>query len=89
MSFLQKLILLLMAATSVPVGYVFYSAAFSSHDWVYQGHGQRADAGQHGAPGDADRHGAPAPSSVLDCLCSFSPVAATGLCDDTGAKPKS
>jgi hypothetical protein len=61
MSFLHKLILLLMGVTAVPVGYVFYSAALSSHDWVYQGHGQWADAGQHGAPGDAGRQGAPGP----------------------------
>jgi hypothetical protein len=51
MTFLHKLILLLMATTSVPVGYVFYSAALSSNDWVYQGHGQWADGGRHGAPG--------------------------------------
>jgi hypothetical protein len=62
MSFLHKLILLLIGATSVPVGYVFYSTTLSSHDWVYQGHGQWADAGLHGAPGpDAGRHGAPGP----------------------------
>jgi hypothetical protein len=51
MSWLLKLTLALLVATSIPVGYVFYSAALSSHDWVYQGHGQWADAGRHGAPG--------------------------------------
>jgi hypothetical protein len=35
----------------VPVGYVFYSAAFSSHDWVYQRAGSWTDGGLHAAPG--------------------------------------
>ena len=61
MSFLHKLILLLIGATVVPVGYVFYSATLSSHDWVYQGHGQWADAGSHGASSDGGRYGAPGP----------------------------
>jgi hypothetical protein len=61
MSFLHKLILLLIGVTSVPVGYVFYSAALSSHDWVYQGNGQWADAGAHAAPTDVGRQGAPGP----------------------------
>jgi hypothetical protein len=51
MSFLHKLILLLLGVTSVPLGYAFYLAAFSSHDWVYQGGGQWADGGVHAAPG--------------------------------------
>jgi hypothetical protein len=51
MSWLLKLTLALLVATSIPVGYVFYSAALSSNDWVYKGNGQWADAGRHGAPG--------------------------------------
>jgi hypothetical protein len=61
MSLIHKLILFLIGVTSVPVGYVFYSAAFSSHDWVYQGSGRWADAGIHGTQGDGGRHGAPGP----------------------------
>jgi hypothetical protein len=51
MTFLHKLILLLIGVTSVPVGYVFYSASLSSQPLVYQGNGQWADGGRQGAPG--------------------------------------
>jgi hypothetical protein len=67
MPLIHKLLLFLIGATSIPVGYVFYSSAFSSHDWVYQGHGQWADAGVHATQGggtqggDGGRYGAPGP----------------------------
>jgi len=51
MSFMLKLVLGVLAAACVPVGYVFYEASLSSHSWLYYGNGAWGDGGVHGAPG--------------------------------------
>jgi uncharacterized protein (TIGR04145 family) len=56
MSSLLKVILLSLTLVGVPAGYVFYSAVVSPNDWVYEGHGNWADAGTHGS-----YRGAPGP----------------------------
>jgi len=60
MSFLLKLALSLLAAASIPVGYVFYQISLSPNNWIYQGGGAWADGGLHGAPGPILGAGLPA-----------------------------
>ena len=50
MSFALKIALAALAFV-VPAGYVFYSGALSSDNWVYQGSGNWTSGGYHGAPG--------------------------------------
>ena len=52
MSFLLKLVLLAVALATpgLAVGYVYYNAALSPDNWVYQGSGQWLDGGLHAAP---------------------------------------
>jgi hypothetical protein len=61
MSALLKGILIAMALLGAPVGYVFYEAAVSPDNWVYQG-GRPSnwkDAGYHPAPGPVAGAGLP------------------------------
>jgi len=52
MSFALKLALLAVALTLPPIGYVFYNAALSPDNWVYQGAIDKwNDGGVHAAPG--------------------------------------
>lgn len=53
MSTLLKVALFLTALAGPPVGYIFYNAALSSDNWVYEGHFHWKDGGAHyhGAPG--------------------------------------
>jgi hypothetical protein len=53
MSAILKAVLFIMALTGVPAGYVFYQAALSHDNWVYEGPrpGGWKDGGVHGAPG--------------------------------------
>jgi hypothetical protein len=48
-----------IAALLAPVGFVFYQANLSSHDWVYQGGTNWSDGGVHGAPGPIAGAGLP------------------------------
>jgi hypothetical protein len=53
MSPLLKTILIALALAGAPVGYVFYNAALSPDNWIFEG-GKASnwgDAGYHGAPG--------------------------------------
>ena len=61
MSFLLKLALLALALITpgLAVGYAYYNAGLSSHDWVYQGGGQWQDGGIHAAPGPIAGAGLP------------------------------
>jgi len=52
MSLALKLALLIVALTLPAIGYVYYNAALSSDNWVYQGGGDNwKDGGVHAAPG--------------------------------------
>jgi hypothetical protein len=53
MSAILKAVLFVVALTGVPAGYVFYYAALSHDNWVYEGPrpGDWKDGGVHGAPG--------------------------------------
>ena len=61
MSLILKAILVAVALTGIPVGYVFYQAIVSPNDWVYEGPkpGNWADGGIHGAPGPIAGAGLP------------------------------
>ena len=61
MSLYLKLILVVIALTGVPVGYVFYQAALSPDNWIYEGAnpGNWKDGGLHGAPGPIAGAGIP------------------------------
>jgi len=51
MSAVLKSVLIAIALAGAPVGYVFYNAALSPDNWVYQGGGAWKDTGYHAAPG--------------------------------------
>jgi hypothetical protein len=53
MSALLKTVLIALALSGVPAGYVFYNALLSPDNWVYKGGSASnwQDAGYHGAPG--------------------------------------
>ena len=53
MSLVLRIILLTIALTVVRVGYVFYQAAVSADNWIYQGAspGDWNNGGVRGAPG--------------------------------------
>jgi hypothetical protein len=67
MSAALKAVLIWTALFSVPtvgVGYVYYNAALTSHDWVYEGPDRTKseswkDGGVHGAPGPIAGAGLP------------------------------
>ena len=61
MGTLLKAALLLAAVAGAPVGYVFYQAALSPNDWVYQGGrpSNWSNGGVHGAPGPIAGAGLP------------------------------
>jgi hypothetical protein len=61
MSAILKAVLIAVALTGVPVGYVFYEAVYSPNDWLYKGHkpGNWKDGGVHGAPGPIAGAGLP------------------------------
>jgi hypothetical protein len=64
MSAVLKALLIATALTGVPVGYVFYKAAVSPDDWVYEGPDRTTseswrDGGVHGAPGPIAGAGLP------------------------------
>ncbi|WP_143198905.1 hypothetical protein [Bradyrhizobium sp. NAS80.1] len=52
-SILRTVLFLLAASGAVTTGYVFYNAALSPDNWVYQGGSPTnwSDGGVHGAPG--------------------------------------
>jgi hypothetical protein len=62
MGFVLRALLITVALGGVPVGYVFYQAAFSPNDWSYQGSnpGNWINKGVHGAPGPIAGVGLPA-----------------------------
>jgi drug/metabolite transporter (DMT)-like permease len=65
MSLALKLALIGIALLGPPVGYVFYQASLSSHDWVYQGPpSDWKDGGIHGAPGPIAGAGLPIVAAV-------------------------
>ena len=61
MSTLLKTVPILVALAGVPAGYVFYQAAVSPHNWIYEGPnpGNWKDGGVHGAPGPIAGAGLP------------------------------
>jgi hypothetical protein len=61
MSPVLKIVLMALALTGAPIGYVFYNAVVSSDNWVYEG-GKASnwkDAGYHAAPGPIAGAGLP------------------------------
>ena len=61
MSAILKVALFIVALTGIPAGYVFYQAALSQDNWVYQGPrpGDWKNGGVHGAPGPIAGAGLP------------------------------
>jgi|HubBroStandDraft_2_1064218.scaffolds.fasta_scaffold1825496_1 hypothetical protein len=61
MSIALKIVLVAIALIGAPVGYVFYQAALSPDNWIYEGAspGNWKDGGAHGAPGPIAGAGIP------------------------------
>jgi hypothetical protein len=61
MSAILKAVLIAVAVIGVPVGYVFYDAAYSPNNWTYQGPkpSNWKDGGVRGAPGPIAGAGLP------------------------------
>jgi hypothetical protein len=61
MSIALKIVLVAIALIGVPAGYVFYQAALSPDNWIYEGAspGNWKDGGAHGAPGPIAGAGIP------------------------------